>query len=193
MRRARLLGTLLATLLALGLLGLLTGCPKREAVDEAPLDGPPIDAIVALPVEVYFANDDASYLVAESRDVPGLSGQPEVAVEAAVRELLAGPRESGSVALLPKTVKLRGATMTDGEAVIDLNQAFVDDFQGGSGVAQLAVYSLVNTAASVDGVERVRLTVEGQPIGDFAGVLDLSEALTPDLSLLGGEALSDSL
>ena len=103
--------------------------------------------------------------------------------EAAVGQLLAGPNESDLVNVMPTGLKLRGVTVDGTTATVDLSKEWGEPFQGGSNTALLAAYAIVNTVTDVPGLDAVRFTVEGQPMGDFAGVLDLSEPLSPDPEL----------
>jgi len=56
---------------------------------------------------------------------------------------------------------------------------------GGSKAELLTVYSLVNTVvANFPAVARVQLLVEDRPVDSFAGHIDVSRPLLPDMTLL---------
>lgn len=179
--RTLVLSLLLGSVLA------LAACRRDEAT-------PPIDTarVSAETVTVYFPDRDLQHLEPEVRDAPAVAGQPDVLARAVVEELLKGPVETPDhVRVIPETVTVHAVTLEGGTAVVDLSRSFADDFHGGSGVAALAVYSLVNSLTGVPGVEKVQILLDGQPGGDFAGVLSLAEPLTADPSLVGGEPLRD--
>jgi spore germination protein GerM len=140
-------------------------------------------------VTVYFADKGVGYLEAEAHDIPPTSDKVTLAT-AAVKALLAGPTEPGHVSVLPKGVRLNQVTLKGSAATVDLSPNFVDDFQGGSHVAALAVYSLVNTVTAVEGIATVQLLCDGQQRNEFGGVLSIAKPLAADKSLLGGEKLS---
>lgn len=174
----------------------LTGCPdnqqptQTDTGDEPVVDtGPPVESIEPVAVTVYFADKDLEYLEAEAIDVPVPASDPQAQLEASLRALLAGPTEEAHETVIPAGVKLNEATIADGTATIDLSKSFVDEFNGGSGIAALAVWSVVNTAAEVPGVERVQFEFDGVPGGDFAGVIDLANPIEPDRKLIGSENL----
>ncbi|MBI5834160.1 MAG: GerMN domain-containing protein [Armatimonadetes bacterium] len=172
------------TLILLMVTALLAGCrtsPKSEPVKPAPEPQPKV-------ASVYFANTGLSYMEAEARDTLA-GGDPTVQATAAVKELLAGPQEDGHARVIPKDTKLLGLSMKDKTATVDLSSAFTEKFQGGSNVASMAVYSLVNTVTAVDGIEQVLITVEGKPVPEFGGALSLAEPLRADRGLIGGEKL----
>jgi len=176
--RVRALGLLLA-------LALLSGCRSdTERAEEAKKAAEP-QPIVA---SVYFANAKLDYLEAEARDILA-SADPAERASAAVKELLIGPDEEGHARVIPKDTALNGLTVKDKTATVDLSRAFTEKFNGGSGVAALAVYSLVNTITAVEGIEQVTILVDGQPVPEFGGVLSLAEPLRADPKLIGGEKL----
>ena len=185
--------------LAIGLLVAMSGCTRNQpgetpdqpgagpAVGEA--SEPPPEEYQAAVATVYFADADVEYLEAEAPDVPSTGDDPAILAEGAMRALLAGPTEPAHVRVLPESLKLNSVTVADGLATVDVSKALLDDFQGGSGVASLAIYSIVDTVCAVDGVERVKIVVDGQPVEDFAGVISLTEPLPADMSLVGGKPL----
>ena len=68
---------------------------------------------------------------------------------------------------IPADTKLMSAMQeSDGTLVIDLNQAF---FQATSENQIKAVAQIVFTATGIDGVQRVKILVEGQPQGWLRG------------------------
>jgi spore germination protein GerM len=144
---------------------------QGEMVTPAP---PPAGDPSATGPKVYLvaATDDALQPVA--RDVP-------LSANALLEELLRGPttdeRDRRIRTAVPTGTELRSTLLDgDGTLVVDLTEAFF----GAEGDAQVtAVAQVVFTAVGVDGVQAVRLLVEGQrrdwPRGD--GSLE-SEPLT---------------
>jgi len=176
--RARTVGLLVA-------MALLSGCRDNAAQQAETKQAAEPQPVVA---SVYFANKDAEYLEAEARDI--LAGaDPAERAGAAVKELLAGPEEEGHNRVIPRETTLLGLTVKDKTATVDLSKAFTEKFNGGSGVAAMAVYSVVNTVTAIEGIEQVVIVVEGQPVPEFAGVLSLAEPLRADPKLIGGEKL----
>ncbi|HAZ63804.1 MAG TPA: spore gernimation protein [Armatimonadetes bacterium] len=192
MTTARYFAACLCAALALTL-GACAPSPAPPAVitsDVAPLVAPPETVDTAPPttpsapatVTVYYPTRDLEALEPEERAISTVTTGAEQA-EAAVGQLLAGPNESDLVNVMPTGLKLRGVTVDGTTATVDLSKEWGEPFQGGSNTALLAAYAIVNTVTDVPGLDAVRFTVEGQPMGDFAGVLDLSEPLSPDPEL----------
>lgn len=179
----------------LALLALLAGCshqpapdPSAPGAETSPVEEPPVEAYEAHSVAVYFVDQKVTYLEAEAIDVPAAAADPTALATAAVGALLAGPTEAIHFRILPQHLALRDLTVTDGVATVDVSKDW-NDFQGGSDIAALALYSLVNTLGAIDGIDAVRILVEGQPVDEFAGAFSLAEPLKPDWDLVGGKSL----
>lgn len=178
------------TTLALLALTLCCGCQPRanapRGSEPAKPAGQPAksdDSAVPSSVTVYFATKDGAHLEAEARDVLPTKAPAEL-VKAALEELLKGPSEQAHMNVVPGGVKLRKVTVSGSLATVDLSADFVDKFKGGSNVAALVVYGVVNTATAVDGVKQVQFLFDGQPRDEFGGVLSLAKPLEADPSLL---------
>jgi spore germination protein GerM len=108
-------------------------------------------------VEVYYLNDDR--LQAEELAVDG-----EVSLGKALALVLAPPPEDPSGDLrtsVPPGTRLRGAVVKDGLATIDLSGEINDI----GGPAQKEAFAqIVFTALGFDEVQRVRFSVEGEPV-----------------------------
>ena len=55
---------------------------------------------------------------------------------------------------------------------------------GGTTKETMALYSIVNTLCGIDGIEKVKINIDGNENPDFGGHFDLSEPLEADLSLI---------
>ena len=129
---------------------------------------------------LYFADENAMYLVPESREIVLKEGEKlETAV---VGALLAGPKNNRLYSVLPQGVKVLSTETKDGICFVNLSAAFTSNGMGGS-TEMLAVYSMVNTLCEVEGVEKVQILVEGKKIDEF-GHLSLSESLESNKEVL---------
>ncbi|MCC7495048.1 MAG: GerMN domain-containing protein [Fimbriimonadaceae bacterium] len=178
----------------------LAGCQRSATM--APAEGDPPassraeqpepekskgEAIAPVSAAVYFPDQELRYLEAEAPELAADPQQPPMILEEALRALLAGPTEEAHTRVIPEGVKLNKVLLRGDLAIVDLSRNFATDFQGGSDAANLAAYSVIHTAGSVPGVKRVQILLDGDPAGDFGGVIDLSNPLEPDPSLVGGK------
>ena len=115
---------------------------------------------------LYFADADAQELVEETRPTTATGSD----LRAALVELAKGPPSgSGRQPALPQGTAIVGTDVQDGQALVNLSGEFSTGYPSGGAAAEFAVLApLVYTATAVDGVERVRITVDGQtpaPVG----------------------------
>lgn len=144
-----------------------------------PTDAPPVTTSTSdLPatgasVSVFFADESAQGLVEETRTVE------QADLRSALLALAEGPSAGGAVAALPAGTEVVGTLIRDGEATVNLNQAFQDGYPSGGAAAEFAVLApLVYTVTSLDGVERVRITVEGRTPAPTGSQYDWTQAFT---------------
>lgn len=121
----------------------------------------------AAPTElrVYFVREER--VAAARREVEGT----RAVGAAALRALLEGPtadeRAAGLVTAVPAGTTLRGLSIADGVATVDLSRAFNEG--GGSASMQLRVAQVVYTLTHFATVERVRFRVEGEVVNAIGG------------------------
>lgn len=151
-----------AALLALALL--CTACAHRPGREDVPPEGQ---------YAVYFATasgrEDDAALEREFREIAG-----ENQIEALIAQLLAGPESDSLASPFPSGTALRGWSISDGVAAVDLSEAY----EGLSGAElTLADGCIVLTLCQLEGVEAVYLTVEGHPRPFRDQVLEPSDFL----------------
>jgi spore germination protein GerM len=66
---------------------------------------------------------------------------------------------------------------------VDFSRELLTSHWGGSMGEIMTVYSVVNTLASLPGIEQVKFLVEGEEIETLTGHLDISEPVEPDWDL----------
>lgn len=127
-------------------------------------------------VQVFFADADGAKLVQETRPV---NGAPDL--RAALVALADGPTGTNAIAALPSGTQVVGTLVRDGEALVNLSQAFVDGYPSGGAAAEFAVIApLVYTATAVEGIDRIRITVDGKPAAPAGSQYDWTKAFTRD-------------
>ena len=125
-------------------------------------------------VKVYFGTHDARYLVAEVHQV---KAGPQV-MQKALEKLVAGPRSTDLVAVVPKATKVKSVVVRDRMAVVDFSEELVKRGFGGSATEILAVAAIVNTLTEFPDVERVQILVEGKKVSTLFGHIDVYDPLS---------------
>ena len=156
------------------------GCEPDQAVTGQPpavkppekQAGPP--AAETMSVTVYHATKDAAYLVAETYTLP----KTDKPVQAAVEQLLTGPKNPELIRALPEGTKLKGITVKDHIAYVDFNDKIIKNGSGGSAGEIMAVSAIVNTVTEFADIYKVQIMVEGRKIHTLYGHMDTSEPLS---------------
>ena len=132
-------------------------------------------------VEFFFPDDAVMYLCPETIQVKAKESE---FFKSVVDAVIKGPSSDELLPSISGDVSVLSASLKDGVCIIDLSEEFSTFNTGGSTKETMAVYSLVNTLCSIDGVEKVKININGEENPDFGGHFDLSEPLEPDHSLL---------
>lgn len=137
-------------------------------------------------VTLYFRYDtpEKSWLMPEKREVD--AAEP---CRAAMSALISGPMPGSSLKpVLPDTVSILGVALERGVCTVDLSKEVLTDANkvgAGATSEMLALAAIADTLTGIQGVEKVRLIVEGQQSGmvegrfveDFWGHVGLPEFL----------------
>ncbi|NLM38660.1 MAG: GerMN domain-containing protein [Firmicutes bacterium] len=99
--------------------------------------------------------------------------------------LVAGPADDDLLAILPPQTVIRDVYRRDDVAYVDFSRHLVTNHPGGTSGELVTIYGIVNTFASLPGIERVQIMVEGRPVESLAGHVYTGEPLYPDYSLAG--------
>lgn len=139
----------------------------------------------AIVATLYFArvSDSQIRLMPVARKLPS-SAPPATA---AMEELARGRVPTGCEPPLPSGTKALGVTVESGVAWANFSSELVRRFSGGSDNEEAVVYAIVNTLASLPGVRRVRILVQGRSVETIGGHIDISGALPPDNELVASQ------
>jgi germination protein M len=125
-------------------------------------------------VALYFLQQTSTdfFLKPEVRQVKPEENMPMVAL----KELIAGPKESGNKPLLPNNTKVNSVHVKDGIATVDFGDE-ITKLNVGARLEALTVASIVNTLTKFPAIERVQLLVNGKTVETLAGHMDISKPL----------------
>ncbi len=143
-----------------------------------------------MPISLYFATEDSAKLKLEVRYVDMKEAKKSVNNLAGliVKELIAGPKDSGLKATIPEGTQLLGNVAIDAKvATVNLSKEFVDKHPGGEAAARLTIYSIVNSLTEINEIERVKFLVNGKSTEDFKGAYKLSSAFPRTVALISNE------
>jgi spore germination protein GerM len=132
-------------------------------------------------VTLYFGDQEAMYLLPETRTVDKKDGILEAAV---VEELVKGPQEEGSVRTIPEGTRVLSVNVVNGVAYVNFSKEFQTKHWGGSAGEIMTIYSVVNTLTELPGVEKVQFLLEGEKLESILGHMDTTIPIEPDPNLI---------
>lgn len=134
-------------------------------------------------VVLYFSDANERFLVPEKRLVPKGKDAAAQAREI-VLALIEGPK-LGTIRTVPAGSKLQGVRIADGTAVLNFDNAFIEQHPGGTASEVATVYSLANTLSqNLPEIKRVRIQIGGKDVSTIKGHVDLREPISPNKDLI---------
>ena len=123
-----------------------------------------------VPVILYFGDEQQTKLIKEIRyvDIKEAKKGAETLASVMVKELIKGPKAEGLSPLIAEGTSLRApVTITERVATVDFTKEFIDNHPGGKVLAELTVYSIVNSLTEMKEIERVKITINGKATKNF--------------------------
>jgi germination protein M len=141
--------------------------------DAQKTDGSTDENTKMIKVTLYFPTIDNSALKKVEREIPVVD---KAILKACITALAGGADDPTLRKPIPEGTQLLGISIKDGTAVVDLSKEFLNS----SGLDEVTSrLSIVNTLTEIEGVDRVRLRIEGKdmvgpsgkPFGDMKPAL----------------------
>ncbi|MCM1282045.1 MAG: GerMN domain-containing protein [Muribaculaceae bacterium] len=164
--------------------GMPVGSMNADSFVENP--GQQINSSQQTTLALYFASEDGSRLVKETRVVHYSSN---ISLEKLVMEqLMEGPKKSGSLATIPTGTKLINVSVVDGICYVSLDEVFLN--QNPEITEQVVLYSIVDSMTELATVEKVQISINGDTSGKCRYSYELSTLYEADESIVGEEVES---
>lgn len=116
-------------------------------------------------VTLYFGKKDATAVVGERRSITVPADiNRENFIRIVLEELIKGPEREDLSPTIPTGVKILSVTIKEGVAWIDFSREMQSRHPGGAVGEAMTINSIVNTLTEFASIERVKMTVEGEPM-----------------------------
>lgn len=135
-------------------------------------------------VTLYFSDENVMYLCPETRTI---KTDDENLCKTVAEEVIKGPKSRDLIKTVSGDVKVLSAKTADKICTIDLSEEFSTYNVGGSAKETMAIYSIVSSLCALDGIDSVKINIDGNPNPDFGGHFSLDAPLTPEESLFAAE------
>jgi spore germination protein GerM len=132
-------------------------------------------------VDVYFIDEQAQYIVGESREISGRN-EEELAADA-FDELISGPKNQNLYNLIPEGTEIINTEYIDNYIFLNLSSEFVDKRTDDGLVDYLVINCIAATMTEIPGVRGVLFKVDWEKI-DVYGTLDVKNPVTRNEELI---------
>ncbi len=150
--------------------------PIREGIPEEIEEEEVVSEIEELEITLYFSDENAQYLVPESRKIK----PTDYSAKQSIVELIKGPKNNSLYPTIPQTTKVNALYVSDRIAYIDFSSEIIEDHPGGSTGELLTIYSIVMTLTSFPDIDKVQFLVDGNSGETLVGHVDTSVPLERD-------------
>ena len=131
---------------------------------------------------LYFPDNDALYLHPEVREVETVKGEELASI--VLDELFKGPVSENLSPCLDGEKLVNSVTVSDGLCTVDFNEDFAILNSGGSTRESFAIGAIVNSLCSLEGIDEVKININGNPDGVFGGHFTLEAPFAPQNDLI---------
>lgn len=129
-------------------------------------------------INLYFANEAGDGLIRETQEVYYNSN---ISMEKLVMEhLISGPKSKEAQGTIPKETKLINVAVVDGSCYVNLDENFKN--QNYEILESVVIYSIVNSLTSLDHIDRVQISINGDTSGKYRDDFELSQMYEKDYS-----------
>ncbi len=129
--------------------------------------------------EIYFIDSDMLRLV--SVDFPCKENSMDGQAKAVISELIEGRDKNKKIKrMIPDIKNCLKVKVEKDTAYVDISGKSIEYFQDGRIAEELIVFQIVNSLTSIDGIVKVKFTVDGRAEKDFKGFIDMRETFIPD-------------
>lgn len=118
-------------------------------------------------VTLYYANSEFDKLVLRRKKVQVAENSIEKTI---VTELLTKPDDNKLYSAIPKDTKVISVETKAEICFVNLSGEFVENFEGGSAAAEMAIYSIVNSLTELPDIDKVQFLIDSVKVdvfGDF--------------------------
>lgn len=149
------------------MLATLAGCNSGQQGNPNPPQPDPQD--FSREAILYFADQQAMYLITEERTIHPETDQTADIAAALLEELIKGPTDEDLVKTIPEETRVLGVEVSEGLATANFSKELSSKHWGGSAGETMTVLSIANTLTELDGIDRVQILVEGEKQETLAG------------------------
>ena len=129
--------------------------------------------------EIYYIYSDMLRIV--SVEFPCKENSTEGQATEVIAQLIEGQDKNKKIRrMIPDIKNCLRVRVENDVAYVDISGKCIEHFQDGRVAEELIVFQIVNSLTSIDGIVKVRFTIDGKSKKDFKGFIDMRETFIPD-------------
>lgn len=130
-------------------------------------------------VTLYFADDQAMYVVAEKRNINvEQNATKDKLVKALLEEMIKGPTNADLYPTIPAETRINSVIVVGERATIDFSEEMYTKHSKGAAGEDMTLTSIANTLTEIAGINEVVLTLNGKPLNIEHAIIDSNNPLT---------------
>ena len=138
------------------------------------------DSVEWVSVTLYYANKSGDKLIKCQRT---LSHNTNVSVEKLVVDtLIKGPSQAGYYRTIPSDCKILSISVREGICYLNLSEEFATEMV--NVISEIPIYSITNTLCSIDGIDGVKILVNGDSSISYRESISLDSVFEFNSSLV---------
>ncbi|WP_427339460.1 GerMN domain-containing protein [Caloranaerobacter sp. DY30410] len=176
-------------ILALSFIFFFTGCNKNKTIYEETNSYLPISPFPKKNIHnitLYFPDKDLNYLVPEIREVDIRNYPIEKIV---IEELLKGPRNEQLTNLIPSGTRLISTDIIGEVIYLNFSKELIKEGLSEKEEA-LVLYSIINSAAQIENVDKVQILIEGEAREVFYKYFTIDKPKEPSSLIINNKYVS---
>lgn len=148
---------------------------KKENIKKTGVQVKPAEKVKVI---LYFSDQDAMYLVPESRTVEVKDkNNTEMLAKAIVEQLIKGPQNPDLVKTVPPEARVLSVKIADNIAQVNFSEEISTKHWGGSTGESMTVSSIVDSLTELQSIKQVQILIAGKKAETLAGHLDITQPL----------------
>jgi germination protein M len=130
-------------------------------------------------VTLYFADDQAMYVVAEKRNINVEQNvSKDILIKALLEEMIKGPTNTDLYPTIPKEARVNSVVVVGERATIDFSEEMFTKHSKGAAGEDMTLTSIANTLTEIEGIKEVVLLLNGKPLNIEHAIIDSNNPLT---------------
>ena len=136
-------------------------------------------------VTLYFADDQAMYVVAEKRNINmEQNASKDKLIKVLIEEMIKGPENTDLYPTIPKEARVNSVVVVGERVTIDFSEEMNTKHSHGAAGERMTLTSIANTLTEIAEIREVVLLLNGKPLNLEHAIIDSNNPLTREEDMI---------